>query len=105
MYTGVQHDVHFRIATQRVPLMEQELLTLRINLVWHLIVSGIRVGQSLVSCVVLSTVVFLYFFIPNSLKYSAPLRCIFTCSHNVDLLCKFNGLLILANLVNGFGLL
>jgi hypothetical protein len=31
----------------------------------HLIVSGIRVGQSLVSCVVLSTVVFLYFFYPK----------------------------------------
>ena len=63
-FTGVQHDFHIRLCschwtvTQRVQLVEQELLTLPGHLSSPPVYSGARVAQSLAFCVVFGSSLF-----------------------------------------------
>ena len=67
------HDRHWirsvaTVATRRVPLLEQELLTLTGHLSSLPVFSGVRVAQSLIFCVVYCGSIFVLLFIMLSFR-------------------------------------
>ena len=71
--TGVQHRLHIRClccltVIWRVPLVEQELLTLPEDLSSFLVFSGVCVARSLVFCVVFCRSLFVLFLLAISLS-------------------------------------
>lgn len=66
--------------TRRVPLMAQELRTLRTTLVCTWLLAGFVLVNLQFPVQFLSTILSFYFFLSQiAVKYSAPFRCIFTC--------------------------
>ena len=61
-YVNIGNKATTRRVTRRMPIVEQELLTLPENLISYPIFSGVRIAQSLAFCVVFLLVLLSFFF-------------------------------------------
>jgi hypothetical protein len=93
-HTGVQNDFHIRrcscrlTVTRRVPLVEQELLTLSEHLGSPPVLSGVRVARSLIFCVMFCSSLFVLFLWPLCCLCFFDLRLLITSF--VSLIFSYN---------------